>query len=459
VNIIPRSLSAEANQDSEPHLTVNPSNPDEIVATAFTPDPGGSSNAPIFLSADGGRSWVLNVIVPSTAGSATHDITTGFSGTGNSLYAGILRAPSSDLELLGTADGSQPVTMQIFQSRSDADQPFTHATTVRDGPDRGRQRVYIGDNDFNANNGQTATLDQSLDVGSNNPQFASVRLERRPTSGQNGPQIRPISHPDGSVYAAFYGWRATTGSFAANTFRVTSADVVAVRDDNWGSGAAPFTALVDPGDGVAGIRVARGVSFPFMRMGTSTTGQQRLGGGLSIAVDPNNSAVVYLVYADQPRGSILTSHVCRSTDRGRTWSDVLRLDNAINGAIAVSSAGAIGLLYQELTSATGIQRWRTVMKRSRDGVNWSDVVLAEVPVTDVAKQFDPYLGDYDHLVAVGREFFGVFSTGNTPDNSHFPNGVTYQRNANFASRKLFRLDNRTEVHPSIDPFFFRIADQ
>jgi len=409
--------------------------------------------------ADGGRSWVLNVIVPSSAGSATHDITTGFSGTGNSLYAGILRAPSSDLELLGTPDGSQPITMKTFQSRNDADQPFTHATTVRDGADRGRERVYIGDNDFNAANGQTATLDQSLDVGSNNPQFTSVRLERRQTSGQNGPQIRPISHPDGTVYAAFYGWRATSGNFDANTFRVTSADVVVVRDDNWGSGAASFTALVDPGDNVAGIRVAQGVSFPFMIMGTSATGQQRLGGGLSIAVDPNNSSLVYLVYADQPRGSILTSHVSRSTDRGQTWANVLRLDNAINCAVAVSSAGVIGLLYQELTSATGIARWRTILKRSRDAVNWSDVVLADVPVNAAPKQFDPYLGDYDHLVGVGSEFFGVFSTANTPDNSHFPNGVAFQRNADFGSRKLFRLDNRTEVHPSIDPFFFRIADQ
>lgn len=86
-------------------------------------------------------------------------------------------------------------------------------------------------------------------------------------------------------------------------------------------------------------------------------------------------------------------------------------------------------------------------------------MLADVPVNAAPKQFDPYLGDYDHLVGVGSEFFGVFSTANTPDNSHFPNGVAFRRNADFGSRKLFRLDNRTEGHPSIDPFFFRIADQ
>ena len=39
VNIIPRSLSGETNQDSEPTLAVNPANPLHIVASAFTPDP------------------------------------------------------------------------------------------------------------------------------------------------------------------------------------------------------------------------------------------------------------------------------------------------------------------------------------------------------------------------------------------------------------------------------------
>ena len=41
VNMIPRSLSDEVEQDSEPSITVNPANPQEIVGTAFTPDPFG----------------------------------------------------------------------------------------------------------------------------------------------------------------------------------------------------------------------------------------------------------------------------------------------------------------------------------------------------------------------------------------------------------------------------------
>src|SRR5258705_361868 len=81
VNMIPKALSFETNQDSEPTIAVNPANPLQIAASAFTPDPGGGNLAPIYVSTDGGNTWVLNSIVPSDAasGSATADITVAFS--------------------------------------------------------------------------------------------------------------------------------------------------------------------------------------------------------------------------------------------------------------------------------------------------------------------------------------------------------------------------------------------
>ena len=39
VNLIPKSLSGETNQDSEPSIAVDPDDPDLIAATAFTPVP------------------------------------------------------------------------------------------------------------------------------------------------------------------------------------------------------------------------------------------------------------------------------------------------------------------------------------------------------------------------------------------------------------------------------------
>src|SRR5436305_15312833 len=92
VNIIPASLSGEANQDSEPNLAVNPSQPTDMVATAFTPDPLHGPNAPIYVSTDGGQSWSLRTVVPGNGPFGTGDISVGFATTSGVLYIGILSA-------------------------------------------------------------------------------------------------------------------------------------------------------------------------------------------------------------------------------------------------------------------------------------------------------------------------------------------------------------------------------
>src|SRR5271167_1466899 len=96
VNMIPKSLSGETNQDSEPQITIDPENPHTIIGTAFTPDPGGGPNGPLYSSVDGGRTWTLDLVIPGEAfvpsiGQVlpTFDQSVRF-GSGSALYAGIL---------------------------------------------------------------------------------------------------------------------------------------------------------------------------------------------------------------------------------------------------------------------------------------------------------------------------------------------------------------------------------
>jgi hypothetical protein len=454
VNIIPNFLSGETNQDSEPNIAVNPANPKEIALSAFTPDPMGGSNAPIFISTDGGSSWTLNSIVPSQAGSSigTRDITPGFAGRGGNFYAGILRDPGYlRLNVLRTSNFTSPTTMSVLVDRNMIDQPYTKATTVMGGAGAGKERVYIGLNDFNAAGGKTATIEQSLDAGIASPTFTSVRLEKRSTgsAGQDGPQIRPAMHPDGTLYAVFHGWR----SFSSGN--VVTTDVVVVRDDNWGTGASPFTALVDPSDGLAGRLVATGVSFTW----NGKLGQERLGGDLAIAVDLNNSSIVYIAYCDVQSGAY-TIHIRRSLNRGVTWSpDLKTIPNAKNPALAINSQGKVGLAYQQVTGSGSSQRWETHFELTTNGfASSSDSVLATVPANTPAPQFLPYIGDYMGMKAVGKDFYGVFSANNTPDLANFPNGVTFLRNHNFTTKKLLANDGVTEVPVSIDPFFFKVTE-
>src|SRR5919199_5796744 len=91
INMIPNILSSETHPDSETCITVNPSNPLQIAASAFTLDPGNRPRAPIFVSNDGGETWMLNSIVPAVnSPGTTIDITLCFSPTTNNLYAGVL---------------------------------------------------------------------------------------------------------------------------------------------------------------------------------------------------------------------------------------------------------------------------------------------------------------------------------------------------------------------------------
>ena len=126
----------------------------------------------------------------------------------------------------------------------------------------------------------------------------------------------------------------------------------------------------------------------------------------------------------------------------------------MNGVKSNTSTGEIATV----PTASAL-RWVTHFDRSSDqGGSWTSVVLADTPANQPVADFSPYLGDYDCVLAVGADFYGIFSANNSPDMSHFPNGVTYQRNADFGSRRLLGNDNVTSVAISIDPFFFRVSE-
>lgn len=446
VNMTPQALSGESEQDSEPWLTINPANAQQMVATAFTPNPAGSGNAPVYVSSDGGTTWALNAIVPSQV--MTADITVAFSGAGN-LYAGIIVVPIADktprVQILRTTNAAGSATMDVLFDLmgKGVDQPRTMATTVG-----GKDRVYVGANDFNGSPA-TATVFLSSDAAATTPAFSTVRLETRTTAGQDAPTVLPAVATDGNtIYVAYFHWSAVD-----NSTNDITADVVVARDDAGGTGASPFQALVDS-DGKAGIRAAQGITTNL----DNTLGPQpeRVGSDLSIAVDPSNNANVYLAYgAIDPAG--YTLHLRRSTDSGKTWSgDLKTLVNAFGPSLAVNSDGVLGFLYQQLTGAAGSERWNIHLERSSDMTNWTDRILASPPATAPTAKGQPYLGDYQRVQTVGKDFYGVFCANNTPDLNNFPSGVRYQRNANFTTHTLLPTAGSTPVDVSIDPFFFKV---
>lgn len=449
VNMIPKSRSGETNQDSEPNLAVDPTKPLNMVGSAFTPDPGGGPNAPIYFSTDGGNTWRLNSIIPGNGPFGTGDITVRFSQS-STLYAGILRGDVSlRMNILRTANFTSSTPMTVLLSRDSVDQPYIQTARVTLGAAQ-KDVIFNGDNDFGATEGKTATIDHTVDALAAAPVFKKTRIDSRVASGADAPSIRPTIHPNGTVYGAYLHRIDASGS-------VRHYDVVVVRDDKFGTSTTPFTALKDPGDGLAGRRIVTNRLIPWLSPGL---GQERTGSSLSIAVDPTNSKIVYVAWADRVGANDYTAHVRVSRDSGVTWSnDSLTITNATCLALAVNSVGKVGFLYQQLRGTdASTQRWVTHLRRSTDAISWTDLVLADVPAATPPRRFFPYIGDYNHLLCVGRDFYGIFSANNFPDMSNFPSGVKYQRNADFTKHKLLNVDNTTEVAISIDPFFFKVTE-
>ncbi len=457
VNITPVALSGDRTQDAEPSLAVNPEHPEEIVATAFTPDPMGGALAPVYVSTDGGNTWVMRSIVPGgTAELGTGDISVSFASEGGALYAGILNAEASlrdilRMQILRTPGISSTAPMELLVSRDRVDQPWVEAGSVQ--ADGGvRDRVYVSSNDL-GRRPTSAAVDVSGDARTA-PAPAGFRrntVEQRSPSGQDGPPVRTALHPDGTVYATFESW-TNAASAGGGVVNVTF-DVVVTRDDNGGAGANAFQDLKDTDDSAIGQRVVAQRSERF----NAFMGQERLGGDLSIAVDPTDAASVWVAWCDRVGAQIgCTLHVRHSTDHGQTWSsDVRTVTDAKNPALAVTTGSLLGLVCQQFRQ----NQWVTALELTSD--DWRNTperhVLHQAPATVPPARFLPYLGDYIRLITVGRDLYGVFCGNNTPDPANFPEGVTYQRHADFVHHQLLDLDNVTRVPTSIDPFFFHWA--
>lgn len=456
VNMIPNEQSDETNDDTEPNVAVDAATPMHISGTAFTPNPNGGDKGPLYVSKNGGDTWTLNPIVPSEQGSTTGtgDITVRFASSSHTLYGGILRIPDSlfhpRINLLRTHNYADPTPMQILfdQENNGFDQPYVEAITAN-----GKDCVYVGCNDFNAPNHQTATILCSLDPGAAAPTFTPIRIESRSTgtAQQDAPSIRIAPHPDGTVYAAFFGWRTKVSDQPL----VFTSDVVVVRDDNGGGGTAPFTALKEAppptGDGLSGVRVATGRTIPW----DAELGQDRTGSDLAIAVDPTNSSAVFIAWADRVGANDYTLHLRNSTNRGVSWSgsDLRTITNAKNPALAINKNGKLAFFYQQLDAAGATPLWVTHLELTTNAFgNKEDLILAKTPVPG-------WLGDYAYLTTVDGEFYGVFCAINTPDPANFPalHGELpkYQRNIDSQAKTLRSLNQMNNVNPSIDPFFFR----
>lgn len=448
VNVIPWCMSDEIDFDAEPSIAVNPVNVNQMAITTMGTPPVGTGpknlTGPIFYSIDGGETWELRYDIPGGNG----DESPCFALTSSVLYVGTLPAGFTTqimdvLRVRATRDGfgemapmSQFGTTKGPGADDTFDQPWVVATTVVDGPDH----LYLGYNLHVGTKNQLAKIAVYLDA-SKQPQHRSVSLDDR--TPNDSYEIRPAVHQGGTVYVAYKGVLPSVDKFDRLV------NVVVARDDDWGAGDHPFTALVDPSDGKPGMIVAPDVRIN-ERVNGGSLGGVRLGNDLAIAVDPTNSAIVYLAWGDT-QNNIYTLRVRRSTNRGQGWSgDLLRVENATLACLAINDRGTVAFLYQQLVGV----RMETHFRTTTDGNRWDDTLMARTLTAP------PRLaGDFSRMLAVGPNFYGTFPAMNGPDPANFfPDAggtVRYQRRT--FGGLLLGL-NGSLIKESVDPFFFKVLE-
>lgn len=447
VDVIPSSASTEASQDAEPSIAVNPINPNEILIHAFNGGWNGSSvptNNPIFTSSDGGVTWPYNPAHAYT----DDDGTLAWSSSGTAYFAPLVPPSGPSAAAIVARTSATPMSGNLaakFQNIANStyapgspnqflvDQPWIAVSPVTSG-NVTTDHIYISFNDFSLST-KTATVRYSNNGGTS---WANTVIENTsPGVGQDSPSVR-IAANGNRVYAGFQRWNSqvASGDYAS--------DVVIVRDDTGLSGGTKFQAL----GGAAGSTIASGVVIPYSGAqppfsGTSL-GRERLGSNLNINVDPNNVDRVLVAFTEVLSSQPVTK-LYLSGNGGSSWQQVFSVNNASLPAVAVAGNGTVGLLYESLVAGNLETHF---VQSSNDFATSTDTLLSLFANNSPAAAYDPYIGDYFDLEAVGNTFYGTFCASNSPTASHWPSGVpTYLRD--------FALIG-TSVSPSIDPFFFSV---
>jgi hypothetical protein len=397
--------SSETDQNSEPSLAVNPADTQQILTTAFS-----DATSPVYFTGNGGTSWTDIEDIDSS------DSTMDWANGGNAYFCNVN----------GSGD-----SLQIWRWNAAITQfaliPDAELTLGGDGPDQPRlaanhvgsqDHVYIGFNDL-SQPAKTASVYYSLDSGTT---WTDQVVENvTPGAGQDGYSIRPAV-TGSTVYLCFERWNKflSNGNFTG--------DLVIVKDGS--NGADGFGDL-----GVNGTIIASNVQFP-----QENLGEERTGSDLGMAVSPADPSTIYVAY-DVEVGGLAVARIMMSGDGGSTWAQIYQ--TSIQSALpdlAVTANGAVGLLY------TGYENGNIETHFVQSDDNFAthrDEILSRFKNGTPKIQYQPYIGDFEIVKAVGDNFYGTFSASN--DTSLYPLPVTFVRDASELGKS---------VAYSIDPFYF-----
>ncbi len=430
VDIVPRSLSFEHEQDSEPSLAVDRGDPDHMIVTVQTQrwcnDPNGL--APVYQTIDGGQTWTAVFALPVFSGQIASDLSVAASR--GHFYAAYLRGNGlsplrvESLDALFAGGPSKSNSTLLDQQYPGDDQPFVAAVSSDSA-----ERVFVASNYKNAPGKKSATVATSVDGSQPKP----IIVEQRDAPDGDAPPVRVAVAGNDSIYAAYLGWRDPSSP-------AYHGDVVVARDRPNGETIGQFIDLADSNDGKPGARSQTNVELPAL----DDFENERVGANVALAVDPrrDHAEDVYVAWLERGDPTPYRVQIEMMTKDG--WRKVWHVDSAVGFDLAVADNGTVGFLYHQVNEGN----WTVHFAQSTNHFKTvaSDIVLATTEHSDRLWHRDPLFGDFSRVLAVGSEFRGVFSAGNA-----------YNENIRF-QREMDKMNGKPAgTGISIDPFFFSVG--